>query len=126
MHLFSSGKPIATNDQDKLTRGIFSKRLADALMNYQSSDCFVVGLYGQWGSGKSSVLNLMKNQLAQRSKPEKPIVMEFQPWITSHREDLVSDFLIQFATVMKAPNTSGALNERAQQGLPSCVRRSSE
>lgn len=47
------------------------------------------GLYGLWGEGKTSVLNLLKNKLQQN---EDIILFEFDPWYFSSQEALIKGF----------------------------------
>ena len=56
-NMFYSDKPIMSNFDDHLHRGGFAKLLAQALLNLNSSDTFSVGLFGKWGSGKTSLVN---------------------------------------------------------------------
>lgn len=58
-----------------------------------------VCLNGRWGSGKTSLLNLLKESL-NKYKPKdssghpynKPIWLEFNPWLYSNQDELVKDF----------------------------------
>lgn len=48
---------------DLLNRGIFVNYIA-SLINYCNPEkCFVFALNGAWGSGKSTILNLVKNTI---------------------------------------------------------------
>jgi len=52
-------QPISNSLQDKLDRADFCKYLAKAVLSYESKECIVIGLLGSWGSGKSSMLNMV-------------------------------------------------------------------
>jgi hypothetical protein len=55
-----SDKPITRVRQDLLGRAIFSLSLARAIDNLPvAREGFVIGLLGEWGSGKTSVINLV-------------------------------------------------------------------
>ena len=58
-------RPIQTAAEDKLERGTFIRRLSDSLVApaTKKSTGVIVCVTGPWGSGKSSVLNLLTNQL---------------------------------------------------------------
>ena len=107
--MFQSDRPIENEQQDRLHRAKFSSAMADALMSYQNPDGLVVGLYGSWGAGKSSVLNLMKAQLTNVSEPNTPVIMDFQPWLISHREALIAEFFDQLAGLLGRRDLSGSL-----------------
>ena len=56
--MFTSDAPIESKEQDKLRRANFAESLGDALLSYDAYDSLVVGLYGPWGSGKTSLINM--------------------------------------------------------------------
>jgi predicted KAP-like P-loop ATPase len=68
-------RPILTKDQDRLSRGPFIQKLANTLIDPVSnkSSGVVIGITGQWGSGKSSILNLLRKQLFE-SHPNAAII----------------------------------------------------
>jgi len=85
-------RPIETKNDDKLERGRFIERLAAALVNAetQKSTGVVVGVTGSWGSGKSSLLNLLREHL--RDKFPNALIVTFDPWLVSGRNDLIAEF----------------------------------
>lgn len=52
-------KPIITSEQDLLGRVDFSRHLAQAICENDGSDGLVIGMYGKWGTGKTSIINMM-------------------------------------------------------------------
>ncbi len=81
--------PISDESEDLLGRGGFIDGLFRQVSNYPSSDSFVFGLYGRWGEGKTSVLNLLKKRLIQE---DNEIIFEFDPWNYSSEEALVKAY----------------------------------
>ena len=67
-NMFYSDKPIMSNVDDQLNRGGFVRMLAQALINLNSADTFSVGLYGKWGSGKTSLVNMVLNEINEQQK----------------------------------------------------------
>lgn len=51
-------KPIKSLCEDSLGRASFAKLLAQTLFNLKNTDTFSIGLYGKWGSGKTSIVNM--------------------------------------------------------------------
>ena len=87
-------QPISALDQDRLDRGEFALGLARELKRYSDDRCLVVALYAPWGTGKSSLLNLLTSELEKETKPseQSPIVIRFNPWNFSSLDSLLSMF----------------------------------
>ncbi|HEY2362045.1 MAG TPA: P-loop NTPase fold protein, partial [Candidatus Angelobacter sp.] len=103
--MFSSDSPIETAADDRLGRTTFAQALAKALAGFSAGDSFVVGIHGKWGSGKSSIFNLLVEQIdkdnATKPQGEKLFVMRFNPWNFSDQNQLVFQFLRQFRAHLK-------------------------
>ena len=69
-------KPISQLTEDKLNRKTFVKALALEIKSIDSKDCSVVGLYGKWGSGKTSIIKLLDEEL----KEKYFFTSYFNPW----------------------------------------------
>ncbi|MGE1059897.1 KAP family P-loop NTPase fold protein, partial [Bacillus sp. GMa5/1] len=81
--------PISKAAEDKLERSHFADRLTDIINTRKEEQSIVIGLYGRWGTGKTSVLNLMK----QRIKREKDVItISFNPWYFENEEQLILQF----------------------------------
>lgn len=52
--------------------------------------CFVIGIYAQWGEGKTSVLNLIEERLL--SQKDNIVISKFNPWFFKDQESLLFDF----------------------------------
>lgn len=85
--------PIAQKEDDCLDRAGIAYAISQALVVRNGGKWrargTAVGLAGRWGSGKSSVLNLLENIL---SALQGVIVVRFDPWLFSNREDLIAIF----------------------------------
>lgn len=92
-------KPIKNHQEDLLRRSPFSKRLAKGLLEMESTEGCCIGLYGPWGSGKTSVINMVLEELQILTKEMKhpPIVMSFNPWKFSSSEQLLEQFFIMLS-----------------------------
>jgi len=87
--IYNSDKPIVEHTQDRFNRYKFSNRIAETIINRNNEDGLVIGLYGVWGEGKSSVLNMIENNLA---KAEDILVVKFNPWRFKDEETLILNF----------------------------------
>src|SRR5690606_7194714 len=56
-----------------------------------------IGLEGQWGSGKSSLVNLIIHELGQLEDSGIPTVVKFEPWLIGSRDALISSFFEELA-----------------------------
>lgn len=98
-HVLQQDRPIEDEVSDKLGRGPFVDSLvrtlvvneldADGTVVRGHSTGYVVGLTGQWGLGKSSVLNLLNQKL---DSMDHVAVAYFNPWLFSGRDELVRGF----------------------------------
>ena len=104
--MFKGDQPIISPADDLLGRDSFALSLAEAILNYDSSDNLVIGLFGAWGSGKTSVINMAVGHLQSLPAPEdrKPIVIRFNPWNFSDQNQLISMFFHQLAHVLEKPD----------------------
>lgn len=75
-----SDSPIKDFDEDYLQQEKFVDHLKDILINYNSQESLVIQLRGEWGSGKSSILNMLKNSIENDDEEDLPLVMYFNPW----------------------------------------------
>jgi predicted KAP-like P-loop ATPase len=82
--------PIENKKQDRLGRSDFAAELANALVVAELSAGFTVGLYGKWGSGKTSVLNMLSESLVEHS--DNTTVVRFNPWLCGDSKQMVEQF----------------------------------
>jgi hypothetical protein len=59
----------------------------DKLLNTSLTNAFSVGISGDWGSGKTTFLDLIKKELKGRA-----YVIEFNPWSYNDSEQVLTDF----------------------------------
>lgn len=92
---YNSDKPINSIEEDLLGRASFSKQLGESLLDYSGEDTFVVGLFGGWGTGKTSVINMVLEEIENNTDGDEkqPIIVRFSPWNYSSHDDLVLQFL---------------------------------
>ena len=90
--------PITKKEEDILGREKFAECLTAAIINYtnkeKNTDGLVIGLEGEWGSGKTSLLNLMKAELGNQV-----ILRTFNSWLATDQTSLVIEF---FKTIISA------------------------
>ena len=96
-HVFSADRPIADATADRLGRARFSQSVADAIASWQGRDSLVLGLYGQWGSGKTSLVNLVSTRLRE-THPGRMSIVDFNPWEWVEHRDIAAAFFGELAS----------------------------
>ncbi|MFG3524900.1 P-loop NTPase fold protein [Nocardia nova] len=86
--------PIQKADEDRLGRSKFAAHLARRIDMASGGPSVVFGLAGPWGSGKSSVLNMIQREL--EAGPISWQVRRFTPWAASETDSLIIEF---YATI---------------------------
>jgi len=94
-------RPIESRSEDKLERAAFVKSLGKRLVVNGKATGLIVGVEGEWGSGKSSILNMLKEELGLRKEYGAPLVMRFDPWLISTRDDLIAHFFAQLTSELR-------------------------
>ena len=91
---YNSDKPIKTSEQDLLGRTTFSRQLGEAINSYDGKDGLVLGLFGKWGTGKTSILNMVVKEIncLSESDDDRPIIVNFSPWNYTDKDNLISLF----------------------------------
>lgn len=86
-------EPISIPAQDRLNRIQFAEHLANVLLEHKGGNCIIASLNGEWGCGKSSILNLIEGYLIdEQNNGEDIIILRFEPWNASGVEQLTAMF----------------------------------
>ncbi|MFQ1875495.1 P-loop NTPase fold protein [Aeromonas veronii] len=106
MGKYHNDQPIhgGYNDPDLLNRADFANNLANILLLNHGESSLTVSLEGEWGYGKTSVINLVKGALNE--KESFPIIVEYNPWLAGKPESLIQDFLLQFSAQLNIRDAS--------------------
>jgi len=104
--MFIYDKPIETEKDDFLSRKDFSQHLGKSLLNWKEKESLVIAIYGEWGSGKSSVINLAKEFIEKTDEKNKPTIIEFNPWRFSEQDNLSEHFFNEIAKELEIKQDS--------------------
>lgn len=111
--MFLTDEPINGKIDDKLNRTEFSKKLAQAILSYTKIDNFTIGLCGEWGAGKTSVINMVveeiENLTESKLEEERPVIIHFNPWNYADTTQLISQFFETIHTELKTNSKSEKL-----------------
>ena len=93
--MFRPDKPVSTETEDYFQRYNFAGRIASIINNTKNGKSVVIGLYGKWGEGKSSVLNFIERQLNQNT-----VFISFNPWRFQDENQLIKYFFTSVASAL--------------------------
>lgn len=113
---------------DLLSFDAVAATVADALLD-PGLDPVALGLSGPWGSGKTTVLGLVEQDLEKRSSPDhKVLVIKTEPWrydpTTGAKESLIAEVLAALADEVEASETKiDGAKEKAKELVGRLVKR---
>lgn len=111
---YSADRPIHSKKDDVLGRALFAARLADDVHSWDGSDSLVIALYGSWGSGKTSVKNMLLE--ANRKKGRTPLpVVDFNPWQLSGTGNIPAAFFRELGLALKEEGPERDTEKRANK-----------
>lgn len=90
--------PVFDPALDKFNRFPFSQRIAEVITSRRDPNSIVIGIYGAWGEGKTTVFNFIEKVLENNSDI---ICVRFNPWFFRDEEKLLLSF---FKTLADALN----------------------
>ena len=110
--MFKPDQSIRSCKEDILGRAPFAQSLADAILRYKEKDSIVIGLFGAWGSGKTSISNMalecIDSVSEKKTDDEKPIIIRFNPWNFSDQNQLITQFFRQLSAALNRPDYGAA------------------
>lgn len=90
-------KPINKKSEDILDFDIFSRNIVNMLRTVPKNESFNFALCGEWGSGKTSIMNLSIDVLEKESLYN---IVRFNPWNVIKKENLINEFFKQLKGVI--------------------------
>lgn len=95
--------PITSSVDDDLGRAPVAHDFAASIRELDTSQGLVVGILGPWGHGKSSFINLMREQF--EVEPTLTVV-DFNPWMFSGSNQLVNFFFTEIGAELNVRSQS--------------------
>ena len=86
---FETDGPVTERTGDRLNRSPFVERVAGVLRALPKGTGLIVGIHGPWGDGKTTVLNLLRSELA---KSGSLVVRDFNPWRLTEEDAMLRQF----------------------------------
>lgn len=94
---YSFDKPIKMEQEDLFHRSAFAKQFAKDIVLLSESNNFTISLNGAWGTGKTSLINLIKNEIERiRDYDDEilsyPVIVDFSPWNCLDENGIINQF----------------------------------
>ena len=93
-----SDAPMADPSEDQFDRAQFARRIAETISLKADPSSIVIGLYGPWGDGKTTVLNFVETEL---NRIGSVICFKFNPWRFENESVLLNTFFETLANVLR-------------------------
>jgi hypothetical protein len=95
--------PIYDVKDDKLGRNNFATKIAEMIVSYSATNesGIVLGLEGDWGSGKTSIINLIKSKIENRKDLH---VAYLNSWLAADKDTLVIEFFKGISEIVAIGN----------------------
>ena len=94
-------KPINSPREDKFGFKAQAKTIADTISQMTAPEGTVIAINGPWGSGKSSLINLIRNHLRDATDKDDLKIVDFKCWWFSGSEALTIAFFRELYSAMK-------------------------
>ena len=91
----SNDLPIDLPGEDKFGLDPFATSLANSIAKMQAPAGVVIAVNGEWGSGKSSAINLVKHHLKPQIDADQIEIIPFNPWWFQGGDTLALSFFQQ-------------------------------
>lgn len=81
---------------DSLGRGTFVRHITAVLNRVrQQTESSVIGVVADWGAGKTSIVNLVRDTLEEPTDSSGWLIAEYNPWNYSDLESLITGFFAE-------------------------------
>lgn len=103
-------QPIKSPREDKFGFKALAKAIADSISKMKSPEGTVIAINGLWGSGKSSLINLVRHHLDNSPKKDDLKIVDSKCWWFSGEEALTIEF---FRALYSAMESSKKVTKKA-------------
>jgi hypothetical protein len=99
--------PLTDPARDKLRRLPFAVQISNTIASRTDASSLVVGLYGEWGEGKTTLLNFVTGEL---EKKDNVICFNYNPWRFPDETSLIKSFFAILAAERVLPRFHGQVS----------------
>lgn len=114
-----SDRPLDDDEHDEFDFAGIARKLAPSLIAATEGDGMVFGIEGPWGSGKTTMLNLLRKELSLQ-RVRHLHVINIAPWLSGDNTTLVRTLIDAIAEVVEK------LEDEGREGLDRVKDRSAQ
>lgn len=103
--------PIRSEGEDTLYRAPQARAFAHHILTLDVSEGAVVGVLGEWGGGKTSFINLARDELVRCGLA----IIDYNPWMFSGTPQLVDSFFVELSAQLKLSDRYAAIGKSLEE-----------
>lgn len=104
--------PIKDIENDKLNFLPFAQKVAKGIKSYKQNETFIISIEGKWGSGKTSLMNLIENEIKDDVE-----IMHFNPWLLTDIRQVINLFFDELIKVLCYGSFKAKWNEDIKKDI---------
>ncbi len=105
-------KSDAQSKEDHLGFDQYIETLNEMIRSKKFRTPFCIGIYGRWGSGKTTFMELMAQKLQEDHTKPRIIPVRFNPWRYTREEHLIIPFLKTIEQTITSYIDKGKIGKR--------------
>lgn len=98
-------------DGDDLKFAPYASRVAQGILNYSQNETFILSIEGEWGSGKTTLINFIENEIKNSEKKDNYRFIHFNPWLLTDIGQVVKLFFDELMKILISISFDAKLKE---------------
>ena len=90
---------------------IYARLMSEAVQTHESEEALVIGVHGRWGTGKTTLLKMVKKLLPD----DNCIFVEFNPWRFTKEESLWRALILSIIAKLRELSEQGYFKDKTKQ-----------